>query len=194
MVVLFFYIIFVVENQNQTTMDKIQKYAEKYCDEVKVSTQGNSYYYHFNGGKFILRISDHIGRNSDGKVSIILDKNGYLFHNHNTGAIYIETYDNLKAFIKSLATLSNINVKFDLSLSENGDLKQELNILKQQINSISNKNKQLGDNTRLNNENVKYKAELKALKKENDSLRNEIRCHPLRTWWKLFVRYLKAKK
>lgn len=176
-------------------MDKIQKYAEKYCDEVKVSTQGNSYYYHFNGGKFILRISDHIGRNSDGKVSIILDKNGYLLHNHNTGAIYIETYDNLKAFIKSLATLSNINVKFDLSLSENGDLKQELNILKQQVNSISNKNKQLGDNnTRLNNENVKYKAELKALKKENESLRNEIRCHPLRTWWKLFVRYWKAKK
>ena len=176
-------------------MDKIHKYAEKYCDEVKISTKGNSYYYHFNGGKFILRISDHIGRNSDGKVSIIIDKNGYLFHNHNTGAIYIETYENLKTFIKSISVLSNINVKFDMSLSENGDLKAERNNLKQQLESVTKKNQKLGDNnTRLNNENVSYKSQLKAIQKECECLREEMITHPLRTWFKLFTRYRKAKK
>lgn len=176
-------------------MDKIHKYAEKYCDEVKISTQGNSYYYHFNGGKFILRISDHVGRNSDGKVSIIIDKNGYLFHNHNTGAIYIETYENLKTFIKSISVLSNINVKFDMSLSENGDLKAERNNLKQQLESITKKNQKLGDNnTRLNNENGTYKSQLKAIQKECECLRKEMITHPLRTWFKLFTRYRKAKK
>jgi hypothetical protein len=179
----------------KTDMDKIHKYAQRYCDEVKISDQGNSYYYHFNNGKLILRISDHIGRNSDGKVSIIIDENGYLLHNHNTGAVYVETYENLKDFIKSLSILSNVNVKFDMSLSENSNLRQEVNILKQQLDSAIKKNQKLGDNnTRINNENVKYKNQNMALKKENESLREEMRCHPFRTWFKLFTRYKKKKK
>lgn len=176
-------------------MDKVHKYAEKYCDEVKISTQGNSYYYHFNGGKFILRISDHIGRNSDGKVSIIVDNNGYLMHNHNTGSVHIETYENIKEFIKSLSTLSKVNVQFDMSRSEIGELKNEVHVLTQQKDSLHKKNQTLGENnTRLNNENVSYKQKLKALTKESEILQEEFRRHPLRTWYKLFVRYRKAKK
>ena len=176
-------------------MDKIHKYAERYADKVITSTNGNSRYYHFNGGKFILRISDHIGRNSDGKVSIIIDKNGYLMHNHNTGSVHIETYENIKKFIKSLSTLSKVNVQFDLSRSEIGELKNEVNALVQQKDSLLKKNKTLGDNnTRLNNENVTYKSQLKASKKECESLRVEMRTHPIRTWFKLAVRYQKAKK
>lgn len=175
-------------------MDKIHKYAQKYCDEVKISSLGKSYYYHFNGGKFILRISDHIGRNSSGKVSIIIDEKGYLIHNHATGAVYIETYEKLKIFIKSLSVLNSINVQFDLSMSEIGDLKQEANILKQQMDSLVKKNQKLGENnTRLNNENTSYKSKLKAIKKENEYLREEMRCNPLRTWFKLFTRYQKSK-
>ena len=105
-------------------MDKVHKYAEKYAEAVIISTNGNSYYYQFNRGKFVLRISDHIGRNSSGKVSIIIENNGYLLHNHNTGAVHIETYENIKKFIKSLATLSSINVQFDMSISEISDLKK----------------------------------------------------------------------
>ena len=174
-------------------MDKLHKYAEKYCDgKVVKSTQGNSYYYHFNDGKFILRISDHIGRNSDGKVSIIIDKNGYMFHNHNTGAVYIETYENIKKFIKSLAVFSEVNVKMDII---NNNLKSEMNIIQQQYDSIARKNTQLGDNnTRLNNENMSYKSQLKAQKKEIDSLREEMIHRPFTTWFKLFFRYRKAHK
>ena len=178
-------------------MDKLHKYAKKYCSgEIIVSTLGNSYYYHFNNGKFILRISDHIGKNSDGKVSIIIDKNGYMLHNHSTGSVYIETYENIKAFIRSLAVMSSMNVQFDTTnKSEIGALKQEVYILKQQADSLSRKNQKLGDNnTRLNNENVTYKSQVKSLEKEIESYRENMRQRPIQTWFKLFVRSLKAKK
>ena len=177
-------------------MDKLHKYAKKYCNgEVIISTQGNSYYYHFNDGKFILRISDHIGRNSDGKVSIIIDKNGYMLHNHSTGSVYIETYENIKKFIKSLAVFSEVNMKMETSnKSEIGELKNETNSLKQKIESLTKKNEKLGENnTRLNNENVAYKSQVKAMKKENESLREQMRRFPIRTWFKLFIRFRKAK-
>lgn len=177
-------------------MDKLHKYAKKYCNgDVVVSANGNSYYYHFNNGKFILRVSDHIGRNSDGKVSIIIDKNGYLLHNHNTGSVYIETYENIKTFIRSLAVFSEVNVKMETSnKSEIGELKNETNSLKQKVESLSKKNEKLGEtNTRLNNENVAYKSQVKAIKKENEILREEFRRNPFRTWFKLFVRYRKAQ-
>ena len=178
-------------------MDKLHKYAQKYCSgEVIVSTNGNSYYYHFNNGKFILRISDHIGRNSDGKMSIIIDKNGYLLHNHTTGAVYIETYENIKKFIQSLSVFSEINVKLDATgKTELGELKSEVHILKQQIDSLTKKNTKLGEtNTRLNNENTTHKGQVKSLKKEVESLRNEMLNHPIRFWFKLFFRSRKAKK
>lgn len=177
-------------------MDKLHKYAKKYCNgEVIISTQGNSYYYHFNNGKFILRISDHIGRNSDGKVSIIIDKNGYLLHNHNTGSVYIETYENIKAFIRSLAVFTEVNMKMETSnKSEIGELKNEAHSLKQKVESLSKKNEKLGEtNTRLNNENVAYKSQVKAMKKENEFLREQILRFPIQTWFKLFIRSWKAK-
>ena len=178
-------------------MDKLHKYAQKYCDEeIVISTLGNSYYYHFNNGKFILRISDHIGKNSDGKVSIIIDKNGYLLHNHSTGAVYIETYENIKAFIKSLSVMSAMNVKFDTTnKSEIGELKNEINKLNQQNESYIKRNQKLGEtNTRLNNENVSFKSQIKSLNKEIESIREVMIKKPVRTWFKLFFRYLKAKK
>lgn len=178
-------------------MDKLHKYAKKYCSgEIIVSTIGNSYYYHFNNGKFILRISDHIGKNSDGKVSIIIDKNGYMLHNHSTGSVYIETYENIKAFIRSLSVMSSMNIQFDVTnKSEIGLLKQEINILKQQTDSLSKKNQKLGDNnTRLNNDNVSYKSQVKSLTKEIESYRKNMLQRPIQTWYKLFVRSLKAEK
>lgn len=178
-------------------MDKLHKYAQKYCDgEIVISTLGNSYYYHFNNGKFILRISDHIGKNSDGKVSIIIDKNGYMLHNHSTGSVYIETYENIKAFIKSLSVMSAMNVKFDTTnKSEIGELKNEINKLNQQNESYIKRNQKLGEtNTRLNNENVSFKSQIKSLKKENESIREVMIKKPVQTWLKLFFRYQKTKK
>jgi predicted RNase H-like nuclease (RuvC/YqgF family) len=143
-----------------------------------------------------LRISDHIGRNSDGKVSIIIDKNGYLLHNHNTGSVYIETYENIKAFIRSLAVFSEVNVKMETSnKAEIGELKNEVYKLNQLNSSVIQRNQKLGEtNTRLNNENVSFKSQIKSLQKENENLREQMRRFPIRTWLKLFFRYQKAKK
>lgn len=171
-------------------MDKIHKYAKKYCDgKVIVSTLGDSYYYHFNDGKFILRISNHIGRNSDGKMSIIIDENGYMLHNHVTGNVYIETYEKIKEIIKSLSVMSKMNMKFDMANRvEYGELKQKANILNQQVDSLKNKNQKLADtNTKLNNENTKFKSQINSQKKSFDDLQEEMRCKPLRTWLKLLL-------
>lgn len=143
-----------------------------------------------------MRISDHIGKNSDGKVSIIIDKNGYMLHNHSTGAVYIENYENIKAFIKSLSVMSAMNVKFDTTnKSEIGELKNEIYKLNQQNESNMKRNQKLGEtNTRLNNENVSFKSQIKSLKKEIESIREAMIKKPVRTWLKLFFRYRKAKK
>ena len=82
-----------------------------------------------------------------------------------------------------------------MSISEIGDLKNEANTLRQQLDSQTKKNQKLGENnTRLNNENVKYKSQWKASKKECESLREEMRCHPIRTWFKLYIRNRKQNK
>lgn len=171
-------------------MDKLHKYAKKYCDgKIIVSTLGDSYYYHFNDGKFILRISNHIGRNSDGKMSIIIDDNGYMLHNHITGNVYIETYENIKELIKSLSIMSKMNIKFDMANRvEYGELKHQTHILNQQVDSLKNKNQKLADNnTILNNENIRVRNQIKSQQKSYDDLQEEMRRKPLRTWIKLLV-------
>lgn len=79
--------------------NKVFRYAKKYSDEVIESQR--SRYYHF--GNHILRISDHIGKLSDGNVSIIIDKKGhYMIHEHKTGSIIAATYDQVKTFIRGM--------------------------------------------------------------------------------------------
>ena len=171
-------------------MDKLHKYAKKYCDgKIIVSALGDSHYYHFNDGKFILRISNHIGRNSDGKMSIIIDDNGYMLHNHITGNVYIETYENIKELIKSLSIMSKMNIKFDMANRvEYGELKHQTHILNQQVDSLKNKNQKLADNnTILNNENIRVRNQIKSQQKSYDDLQEEMLKKPLRTWIKLLV-------
>jgi chromosome segregation ATPase len=118
-----------------------------------------------------------------------------MLHNHSTGSVYIETYENIKSFIKSLSVMSAMNVKFDTTnKSEIGELKNEINKLNQQNESYIKRNQKLGEtNTRLNNENVSFKSQIKSLNKEIESIREVMIKKPVRTWFKLFFRYLKAK-
>ena len=126
-------------------MDRVHRYAKKYCDGKIVDAQtSESKYYHFNSGKFILRISNHIGKNSDGNVSIIIDKNGYMLHNHPTGSIQIITWEEIKKFIRALATLSGINISMNITSDiEKGLLKQKADQLANQLQSYTDKNANL---------------------------------------------------
>lgn len=144
-------------------MDRVYRYAKKYCDGKIVDSQNSeSKYYHFNSGKFILRVSNHIGKNSSGSVSIIIDKNGYMLHNHSTGAIQIITWEEIKTFIRALATLSGINIPMNITSDvEKGLLKQKADNLANQLQSYTDKNANL-------------KIQLEGLKKGENTLQSQI--------------------
>lgn len=144
-------------------MDRVHRYAKKYCDGKIVDSQNSeSKYYHFNSGKFILRISNHVGRNSSGNVSIIIDKNGYMLHNHSTGAIQIITWEEIKKFIRAIATLSGINISMNITSDiEKGLLKQKADNLANQLQSYTDKNANL-------------KAQLEGLRKGEATLQSQI--------------------
>lgn len=89
-------------------MDKLNKYLHKLISHSKgeVIYAPRSTYYHISGR--VIRVSDHIGRNSDGSISIIYDASGsdrYIVHAHGSGMISIVDYENVKKIIKSFTIL-----------------------------------------------------------------------------------------
>ena len=92
-------------------MDKLNKYLHRLISHNKgeVIYSQRSTYYHISGR--VIRVSDHIGRNSDGSISIIYDASGsdrYIVHAHCSGMISIVDYESLKKLIKSFVILPAI--------------------------------------------------------------------------------------
>ena len=86
-------------------MNKIDKYLKKFATNVEKSTR--SRYYYLPTG--IVRVSDHIGRNSTATISIIITKDGdYILHRHTTGEIRNITYTNLKKLVKSMGEYGDL--------------------------------------------------------------------------------------
>jgi hypothetical protein len=87
---------------------KLAAYLKKYSDGVMESKRSN--YYQF--GVHIIRVSDHIGKNSDGHFSIIIDRNNnYMIHDHHTNGITVANYDKIKSLIRTMS------IRRDLGLS-----------------------------------------------------------------------------
>ena len=89
-------------------MDKLNKYLHKLVSQCKgeIIYSQRSTYYHIRGR--VIRVSDHIGRTSDGSISIIYDASGsdrYIIHAHGSGMISTVDYENVKKMIKSFALL-----------------------------------------------------------------------------------------
>jgi hypothetical protein len=105
-------------------MDKIDKYLKRFASNVEYSTK--SRYYTLPTG--IIRVSDHVGRNSSGVISIIItNKNDYILHKHSSGELNNITYEDLKKLVKSLAEYGSL-------FSNNGNL-NTINELKNEITS-----------------------------------------------------------
>lgn len=84
---------------------KIEKYILRFTDDVVRSTR--SAYFRFSG--YIVRVSDHIGTNSSGTFSIIpISKDFYVIHKHSNGCLKMQTYNELKSFIKHVAEYSDM--------------------------------------------------------------------------------------
>jgi len=94
--------------------DKIEKYIEslikKYGNCSFIGGTQSRYYYI---GSKCLRISDHIGANSSGHVSIIIPQhkeaeNQYIIHGHSSGQISVIDYEKVKELVRSFFYLSSI--------------------------------------------------------------------------------------
>ena len=91
--------------------NKIEKYLDKLIKKhngVLVESE-KSRYYSVRGR--ILRVSDHVGINSSGNVSILLDNSDqghYIIHGHTSGNISVLNYEQTKEFVRSFVQCSFI--------------------------------------------------------------------------------------
>lgn len=59
-------------------MNKIDKYLRRFAYKIETSETKESRYYTI--GDLIVRVSNHIGKNSSGNISIIIDRNNYILY------------------------------------------------------------------------------------------------------------------
>lgn len=115
-------------------IDKIDKYLKRFTSNIEYGTR--SRYYTLPTG--IVRVSDHVGRNSTAVISIIItNKNDYILHKHSSGELSNISYNDLKKLVKSLAEYGSLfsndeNMKMIQSLKT--DITNK-NLLIQQLKS-----------------------------------------------------------
>lgn len=77
-------------------LDKVDKYLMRFTKTITYSTRSG--YYNINGN--IIRVSDHIGRNSDGVFHIIIRPNAYLIYHQDSAQIEVVSYKRVLEFIR----------------------------------------------------------------------------------------------
>ena len=114
--------------------NKIEKYLDKLIKKhngVLVESE-KSRYYSVRGR--ILRVSDHVGINSSGNVSILLDNSDqghYIIHGHTSGNISVLNYEQAKEFVRSFVQCSFIYADISIAksmpeITPNGMFTQEV--------------------------------------------------------------------
>ena len=74
-------------------IDKIDKYLKRFTSNVEYGTR--SRYYTLPTG--VVRVSDHVGRNSNAVISIIItNKNDYILHKHSSGELSNISYNGIQ--------------------------------------------------------------------------------------------------
>jgi len=89
--------------------DKIEKYLDRLIKKHNGCLQESelSRYYSVRGR--ILRVSDHVGKSSDGCISIIFDSSdqgNYIIHGHSSGNVSVLSYEQTKEFVRSFIRTS----------------------------------------------------------------------------------------
>ncbi len=120
--------------------DRIDKYLKRFASNIEYGTR--SRYYTLPTG--IVRVSDHVGKNSTAVISIIItNKNDYILHKHSSGELSNISYNDLKKLVKSLGEYGSL-------FSNDGNL-NTINELKNEIASKNIVIKNLkDDNSKLN--------------------------------------------
>ena len=95
--------------------DKLDKYLKSLCKKYNGNFIGledgkTSAYYSINGR--VIRVSDHIGKNSSGNIHFIITDDGdYLMYYNNTNKVRVVNYEQAKDFCRSFFLLSPMLVE-----------------------------------------------------------------------------------
>jgi len=104
--------------------DKIEKYLDRLIKKhngLLVESE-RSRYYSVKGR--VLRVSDHVGKTSDGNLSIIFDSSDqghYIVHGHTSGNISVLNYEQVKEFVRSFIRTSYLFT--DISQTASGSVR-----------------------------------------------------------------------
>lgn len=82
-------------------LTNVDKYIAKFAKKIGESASGNSKYYQVEDK--VIRVSNHIGKNSDGLFQIIVKPNGYVIYHPGTGTINICNYRQIQEFIRTIS-------------------------------------------------------------------------------------------
>lgn len=99
--------------QQPTTFEKVERYITKIAEEygATIEKSPRSRYFKFNDR--VLRLSNHIGKNSSGAISIIVPYGStqkddvFILHVHSTGNIQTIDLMQLKEFVRTFALVSD---------------------------------------------------------------------------------------
>ena len=96
-------------NTSVRPKDKIEKYLTSLVKKHNGNMLETKYSRYFSLNGRVIRVSDHIGKNSSGVISIIItEDNDYLLHTHSTNKIRTISYSDLKKLCKSFDFLSTM--------------------------------------------------------------------------------------
>lgn len=96
-------------------IDKLDKYLKSLCKKhngnfIGLEDGKTSAYYSINGR--VIRVSDHIGKNSSGNIHFIITDDGdYLMYYNNTNKVRVVNYSQAKDFCRSFFLLSPMLVE-----------------------------------------------------------------------------------
>lgn len=118
--------------------DKIEKYLSTLTKiyNGQCAESDKSRYYSFNGR--VIRVSDHIGTNSSGNMSIIISNKGtetsYIVHRHSNGNLKLLSYKEVKELVRTFAIMGDIfsdlaNNTFEFAMDISQDIKNGNTIL-----------------------------------------------------------------
>lgn len=121
-------------------MHKLDKYITSLVEDKQnnIIRSARSSYYNFNGN--VLRVSDHIGQNSSGNISIIKTNNinQYVVHNHKTGDIKVLNYEDTKKLAKSFDVISPLfkgveDANFNIAKETLSHMENQLSVLRKRM-------------------------------------------------------------
>lgn len=120
-------------------MNKIDKYLRRFAYKIETSETKESRYYTI--GDLIVRVSNHIGKNSSGNISIIIDRSNYILYVPSTNKVSLISYEECKILIKGIVLHASLFLTGDVSyqrnlIKENEELKFQIKGLKQRMETL----------------------------------------------------------